>query len=69
MRTSKILIGVFIGLATGAVAGLLMAPDHENQAKGKKLSSKGRSMAADLKSKFNAFLDDYMRHAGPAKDV
>ena len=67
MSTSKVLLGVVVGLAAGAMAGVLMAPDS-GPATRRKLSSKGQGMVDDLKGKFNDFLDGFMSHVENAKD-
>ena len=67
MSTSKVLLGVVVGLAAGAMAGVLMAPDAGNNTR-KKLSSKGQGYVDDLKGKFNDFLDGFMSHVENAKD-
>ena len=56
MSTSKVLLGVVVGLAAGAMAGILMAPDSGSNTR-KKLSSQGQGVVDDLKSKFNDFID------------
>ncbi len=67
MSTSKVLLGVVIGLAAGAMAGVLMAPDSGPNTR-KKLSTKGTDMVDDLKGKFNDFLDGFMNHVETVKD-
>ena len=67
MSTSKVLLGVVVGLAAGAMAGVLMAPDSGTNTR-KKLSSQGQGVVDDLKSKFNDFLDGFMSHVETVKD-
>ncbi len=67
MSTSKVLLGVVIGLAAGAMAGVLMAPDSGTNTR-KKVSTKGQGMVDDLKDKFNDFLDGFMGHVETVKD-
>lgn len=67
MSTSKVLLGVVVGLAAGAMAGIMMAPDSGPNTR-RKLSSKGQGMVDDLKGKFNDFLDGFMSHVESAKD-
>lgn len=67
MSTSKVLLGVVVGLAAGAMAGILMAPDSGSNTR-KKLSSQGQGVVEDLKSKFNDFLDGFMSHVETVKD-
>ena len=44
------------GLATGAVLGILFAPDKGTNTR-KKILDKGEGLADDVKEKFNDFLD------------
>lgn len=67
MSTSKVLLGVVVGLAAGAMAGILMAPDSGSNTR-QKLSSRGQGMVDDLKGKFNDFLDGFMSHVETVKD-
>jgi gas vesicle protein len=67
MSTSKVLLGVVVGLAAGAMAGILMAPDSGSNTR-KKLSDRGQGMVDDLKGKFNDFLDGFMSHVETVKD-
>ncbi len=67
MSTSKVLLGVVVGLAAGAMAGILMAPDSGTNTR-KKLSSQGQGMVDDLKGKFNDFLDGFMNHIETVKE-
>jgi gas vesicle protein len=67
MSTSKVLLGVVVGLAAGAMAGILMAPDSGSTTR-QKLSSRGQGMVDDLKGKFNDFLDGFMSHVDTVKD-
>jgi len=67
MSTSKVLLGVVVGLAAGAMAGILMAPDSGPNTR-RMLSSRGQGMVDDLKTKFNDFLDGFMSHVESAKD-
>jgi gas vesicle protein len=67
MSTSKVLLGVVVGLAAGAMAGILMAPDSGSETR-RKLSSKGQGMVDDLRGKFNDFLDGFMSHVETVKD-
>ena len=67
MSTSKVLLGVVVGLAAGAMAGILMAPDSGSNTR-KKLSSKGEGMVEDLKGRFNDFLDGFMSQVENVKE-
>ncbi len=52
MNEGKILLGVLAGAATGAVLGVLFAPDSGANTR-KKIMRKGEDYAGDLKSQFN----------------
>lgn len=51
MNTNKIVLGVLGGLAAGAIAGILLAPDKGSKTR-KKIVSKGKNLSDDMKSKF-----------------
>jgi gas vesicle protein len=67
MSTSKVLLGVVVGLAAGAMAGILMAPESGSETR-KKISRKGQGYVDDLKGRFNDFLDGFMSHVETVKD-
>ncbi|MEO6132302.1 MAG: YtxH domain-containing protein [Saprospiraceae bacterium] len=67
MSSSKVLLGVVVGMAAGAVVGIMLAPDSGEQTR-KKISKKGEAYADDLKSKFNDFLDGFMSKVESTKD-
>lgn len=67
MSTSKVLLGVVVGLAAGAMAGILMAPEKGSETR-KKISNKGQGYVDDLKGRFNDFLDGFMNHVETVKD-
>ena len=56
MSTGKVLLGVLAGVATGAVLGILFAPDKGTETR-KKISQKGEDYADGLKDKFNNFIE------------
>ena len=56
MRSGKLLLGVLAGVATGALLGILFAPD-KGEATREKVSRKGEDLADALKEKFNEYLD------------
>ena len=51
-NTSKILAALAIGVAAGAVIGILFAPDKGSETR-KKISDQGKKLGEDLKNKFN----------------
>lgn len=70
MSTSKIMLGLLGGVAIGAVAGILLAPDKGANTR-KKLMQKGNDYTSGLKDKFNSFsnsvsskFDDAVNQAG-----
>jgi gas vesicle protein len=67
MSASKVLLGVVIGLAAGALVGVLLAPDSGVNTR-KKISKKGEKYADDLKSKFSDFLDGFMENVESTKE-
>jgi gas vesicle protein len=56
MKTGKVLLGVLAGVATGALLGILLAPDKGSNTR-KKILSKGEDYAGDVKERFNGVLD------------
>jgi len=56
MSSGKVLLGLLAGVATGAVLGIIFAPEKGSVTR-KKLSKKGEDFADSLKEKFNEFLD------------
>ena len=66
MSASKVLLGVMVGLAAGALVGVLLAPESGTETR-KKISKKGQAYADDLKTKFNDFMDGFMEHVESAK--
>ena len=51
-NTSKILAALAIGVAAGAVIGVLFAPDKGSETR-KKISDQGKKLGEDLKTKLN----------------
>lgn len=54
MNTSKVLLGILGGVAVGAIAGILMAPDKGSNTR-KKLLDSGKGYLDDIKGKFDDF--------------
>jgi len=57
MNSGKVLLGVLAGVATGALIGVLFAPDKGSVTR-KKISKKSDDYADALKEKFDEFLDN-----------
>ena len=56
MSSSKIITGVLIGAAAGAVLGILFAPEKGVDTR-KKISKKGNDLKDTIKSKINDLVD------------
>jgi gas vesicle protein len=56
MNTGKTALGLLAGIATGALLGILFAPDSGSNTR-KKIVKKGEGYADDVKDKFNGLLD------------
>lgn len=57
MNSSKVLLGVLGGVAVGAIAGILLAPDKGSKTR-KKIMDKGKGFADDMKGKFEELYED-----------
>ena len=56
MSLGKVLLGVVAGIATGALLGVLLAPEKGCDTR-RKIGQKKDDLTDDLKEKFNSFLD------------
>jgi gas vesicle protein len=56
MSTSKVVLGTLAGLAIGAIAGILLAPEKGSTTR-KQILDKGKGLADGLSSKFDEFGD------------
>jgi gas vesicle protein len=56
MSTGKVLLGILVGTAAGAILGVLFAPAKGSDIR-KKICKKGECDTDSLKEKFNAFVD------------
>ncbi len=68
MNTGKALMGVFVGLAAGALIGILFAPVKGADVR-KRLSEKEQDYEDALKEKFDEFLDSISDKFDKVKDV
>ena len=67
MSVAKIITGVMIGAAAGAVLGILFAPDRGVETR-KRISEKSGDLADALKNKFNDFVDSVTEKFQDAKE-
>jgi len=56
MSAGKVLTGVLIGAAAGAILGVLFAPDKGTETR-RRISERGSDLSETLKNKFNDFVD------------
>jgi len=54
MSTGKVLLGLMAGVATGAILGILLAPEKGSDTRNK-ISKKGKGYSDSLKNKFDEF--------------
>jgi gas vesicle protein len=58
MSTSKVILGVMVGMAAGAVMGILTAPDSGKNTR-QKISDKRQAYMDELKNRVNGFKDGF----------
>ncbi len=58
MSTEKVLVGVLAGIATGAVLGILFAPDKGSETR-KKIARKSNDTVEGIKEKFEDLLSSF----------
>jgi gas vesicle protein len=66
MSAGKIALGVVAGLAVGAIAGILFAPDKGSETR-KKIAKKSTDLFNDLKEKITAASEQATNHVEPAE--
>ncbi|MFN3639391.1 MAG: YtxH domain-containing protein [Flavobacterium sp.] len=57
MKSGNVLLGIIAGAATGALLGILFAPDKGSETR-KKIAKKSKQYGEDLKDKYNEIVDD-----------
>ena len=67
MNAGKLLTGVLLCAAAGAVLGILFAPDKGSETRNK-ISKKGTGLRDSIKSKMNGLVDDLADQYETAKD-
>ena len=59
MSTGKVVLGTVAGLAAGALAGILFAPEKGSTTR-RQIMDKGDDYVDKLKSKFDVFFDSFL---------
>lgn len=67
MSNGKLVTGILVGAAAGAILGVLFAPD-KGSATRKKISKKSSDFTDTLKSKYSDFVDSVASKFSAAKD-
>ena len=67
MSSGKVVLGVLAGVAVGAIAGLLFAPEKGSDTR-KKMMGMGEDYFDDLKEKFESFMDSMTEKLETAQD-
>ena len=67
MSKGKLVTGILVGAAAGAILGVLFAPD-KGSATRKKISQKGSDFTDTLKSKYSDFVDAVASKFSSAKE-
>ncbi len=67
MSTGKMILGMAVGAAAGALLGIMFAPDKGSETR-RKIMEKGNDYVSDLKEKFNDFVDSLTERYEAVKD-
>jgi len=67
MNIQKLLLGILAGVAGGALAGILFAPEKGSKTR-KRISRKGEKYSDDVKDKFEEFYDKVNTKFDDVKD-
>ena len=67
MSSGKLITGILAGIATGALLGILFAPDKGEETR-KKISKKGNDLTDSLKKRYNDFSDDISQKLEKGKE-
>jgi gas vesicle protein len=67
MNSVKLVAGLLISAAAGAIIGVLFAPDKGTETR-KKISKKGTDLTDSLKQKFNDFVDKVSDNYGEVRE-
>lgn len=59
MNAGKMILSIAVGVAAGAVIGVLLAPEKGTETR-RRISQKGNEYADDLKTKFNDFIENML---------
>lgn len=67
MSTGKVVLGTFAGLAVGAIAGILFAPEKGSKSR-RQIIDKGDEYVDELKSKYGEFSDSLAEKSDNTKE-
>ena len=67
MSNGKLVTGILVGAAAGAILGVLFAPDKGSETR-QKISKKSGDLTDALKSKYSDFVDSIASKFSAAKD-
>jgi len=67
MSSGKLITGILAGIATGALLGILFAPDKGDETR-KKISKKGNDLTDSLKKRYDDFSEDISQKLNRGKE-